>query len=58
MLTAQVLWACHGFNVTLEQMAKQIVTDLYDHLSRGGTVPVRAEGLDGTEYSIEVAARR
>jgi hypothetical protein len=58
MLTVQVLWACHAFNATLEQAAKQVVADLFEHLSRGGSVPVHVEESDGTEYELEVTARR
>ena len=57
MLTVQVLWACHAWNTTPEEAAKQIVADLYAHLSRGGTVSVSVEGLDG-EHTLEVTARR
>jgi hypothetical protein len=57
MLTAQVLWACHAWNATPEEAARQVVADLYEHLSRGGTVSVRVEGLDGTTRTLEVTAR-
>jgi len=52
LLTVQVLWACYAWNVTPEQAARQVVADLYAHLSGGGTVPVRVEGLDGTEQEV------
>lgn len=58
MLTAQLLWAAHAWNATPEEAARQVVADLYEHLSRGGTVSVRVEGLDGKEYTLEVTARR
>jgi hypothetical protein len=57
VLTVQVLWACHAFNATPEQAAKQVVADLYDHLSRGGSVTVHIEELDGKEHTREVTAR-
>lgn len=56
ILVVQVLWGCYAFNASPQEAAQQIVTDLYEHLSRGGTVSVRVEGLDGTE--LEVSARR
>jgi hypothetical protein len=34
------------------------VADLFDLLARGGSVPVRVEGWDGKEYTLEVTARR
>lgn len=58
MLTVQVLWACHAWNTTPEEAAKQVVADLYEHLSRGGSVSVRIEELDGREHTVEVTARR
>jgi hypothetical protein len=58
MLTAQVSWCAHAWNATPEQAARQVVADLYAHLSRGGSVSVRIEGLEGSEHTIEVSARR
>lgn len=58
MLTVQVLWACHAWNTMPEEAAKQVVTDLYNHLSRGGSVSVHVEGSDGMEYTLEVTAIR
>jgi len=58
MLTAQLLWSAHAWNATPEQAAKQVVADLYAHLSRGGSVSVRVEGSDGGEHTLEVTARR
>jgi hypothetical protein len=58
MLIVQVLWGCYAFNATPEQAAKQIVTDLYEHLSRGGSVSVHVEGSDGLEHALEARARR
>ena len=58
MLTVRVLWACHAFNVTPKEAARQVVADLFDLLARGGSVSVRVEGLDGGEHLLEVAVRR
>jgi hypothetical protein len=58
MLTVRVLWACHAFNATTEEAAKQVVADLFDLLARGGTVSVRVEGLDGRAHTLEAAATR
>jgi hypothetical protein len=58
MLTVQVLWACHAFNATPETAAKQVVTDLFEQLSRGGSVSVHVEELGGREHTLEVTARR
>lgn len=58
VLTAQLFWAAHAWNATPEEAAQQVVADLYEHLSRGGTVSVRVEGLDGTTRTLEVTARR
>lgn len=58
VLLAQVSWCAHAWNATPEQAARQIVTDLFEHLSNGGTVSVRVEGLEGSEHTIEVSARR
>ncbi|MGA8735971.1 MAG: hypothetical protein WB558_18785 [Terriglobales bacterium] len=57
-LTVQVLWACHAWNTTPEEAAKQVVADLYEHLSRGGSVPVHVEELGGKEHTVEATARR
>jgi hypothetical protein len=58
MLTVQVLWACQAFNATPEEAAQQVVADLFDLLRRGGSVPVHVAESDGTEYELEVTARR
>lgn len=58
VLTAQLLWAAHAWNVTPEEAARQVVADLFDLLARGGRVSVRVEGLDGTTRTLEVTARR
>jgi hypothetical protein len=56
VLIAQVSWCAHAWNATPQQAAQQVVADLYAHLSRGGSVSVRVEGMDGTEYSLEATA--
>ena len=51
MLTVQVLWACHAWNTTPEEAAKQVVADLYEHLKR---IAQRREGpviLDVTAHA-------
>jgi len=58
MLTVQVSWCAHAWNVTPEQAAKQVVADLYEHLSRGGSVSVHVAELDGRVQMLEVTARR
>ena len=57
MLTVQVLWACHAFNATPEEAAKQVVADLFEQLSRGGSVSVHVEESDGKEHVLEVTAK-
>ena len=57
MLTVQVLWACHAFNATPKEAARQVVADLFDLLARGGSVSVHVEELDGTEHTLEVTPR-
>ncbi len=39
MSIVQVVWGGYSFNASPEQAAKQIVTDLFELLARGGTVP-------------------
>jgi hypothetical protein len=58
VVTAQVSWCAHAWNATPEQAARQVVADLYAHLSRGGSVTVRVEELNGKEHTIEARARR
>jgi len=58
MLTVQLVWAAHAWNTTPEEAAKQVVADLLDHLSRGGSVSVHVEELGGKEHRIEATARR
>ena len=58
MLTVQVLWACHAWNTTPEDAAKQVVADLVDHLSRGGNVSVHVAESGGKEHTLEVTTRR
>ncbi len=57
VLIAQLLWAAHAWNATPEVAAQQVVADLYEHLSRGGSVSVHVEGSDGSQHTLEVAAR-
>jgi len=52
------VWGCYAFNASPEEAAKQVVADLFEHLSRSGKVSVHVEGLDGTEYSLEATAGR
>ena len=54
----QILWGCYAFNVSPQEAAQQVVSDLYEHLSHGGKVSVHVEALDGTGYSLEVTAKR
>ena len=56
MLTVQVLWACHAFNATPEEAAKRVVTDLFEHLSRGGSVSVHVTSSNGREHALDVVA--
>jgi predicted methyltransferase len=59
VLIAQVSWCAHARGMRRRtKTARQVVADLYAHLSRGGTVSVRIEGLEGSEHTIEVSARR
>jgi hypothetical protein len=58
VLTAQLSWCAYAWNASPEDAAQQVVADLYEHLSRGGMVPVRIEDSDGGEYVVEVTARR
>jgi hypothetical protein len=58
VLIAQVSWCAHAWNATPEEAAEQVVADLYEHLSRGGSVSVRVTGMGGEEYTVEVGARR
>ena len=52
MLTVQVLWACHAWNTTPKEAAKQVVADLFDHLSRGGNVSVHVAESGGKEHTL------
>ena len=58
MLTAQLLWAAHAWNATPEEAAQQVIADLYEHLSQGGSVSVHVSEMGGREHTIEVTARR
>lgn len=57
MLTVQVLWGCQAFNATPEEAAQQVVADLFEQLSSGGTVSVHVEELGGREHMLEVTRR-
>jgi len=58
VLIAQVSWCAHAWNATPQAAAQQVVADLFEHLSRGGSVQVRVTGLGGEEYTVETTARR
>jgi hypothetical protein len=58
MLTVSVQWAAHAWNAAPEEAARQVVADLFEHLSRGGTVSVHVEELGGSEHTLEVTARQ
>jgi len=55
LLTVQVLWGCHAFNATPEEAARTVVSDLYELLSRGGSVSVHIEEVGGKEHTLEVS---
>ena len=57
-VTAQVLWCGNAWNASPKEAAEQVVADLYEHLSRGGSVTVRVSGMEGEEYAVEAGARR
>ncbi len=57
-LNVQLLWGCDAWNATPEEAARQVVSDLYAHLSSGGSVQVRVAELGGTERTLEVTAGR
>lgn len=56
VLTVQVLWGCQAYNATPEEAARTVVADLYEQLSKGGTVTVHIEDADGKEYTHLVSA--
>jgi hypothetical protein len=56
MSVVQVVWGGYAFNASPEQAAKQIVTDLYEHLSRGGSMQVNVADSHGS--TLEVTATR
>lgn len=58
VLTAQVLWGCQAYNATPEEAARRVVADLFEQLSRGGSVSVHVEESSGREHTLEVTARR
>ncbi|MBZ5723316.1 MAG: hypothetical protein LAO03_23515 [Acidobacteriia bacterium] len=57
MSTVSVLWACHAFNATPQEAAKQVVADLFDQLARAGSVTVHVAESGGREHTLEVTAR-
>lgn len=57
ILTVQVMWGCEAYNATPEEAAKRVVADLFEQLSRGGSVSVYIAGSDGKERTLEVTAR-
>jgi hypothetical protein len=56
VLIAQISWCAHAWNAAPEEAARQVVADLYEHLSRGGSVSVRVTGMHGEEHLLEVSA--
>jgi len=54
----QILWGCYAFNASPQEAAQQVVADLYEHLSRGGSVQVHVTDSHGREHAVEVTARR
>lgn len=56
ILTVRVLWGCQAYNATPEEAAKRVVADLFEQLSRGGSVSVHVEESDGSEHTLEVTA--
>jgi hypothetical protein len=40
-VTVQVLWGCQAHNASPEEAARRVVADLYEQLSRGGSVTDR-----------------
>jgi hypothetical protein len=56
VLIAQVSWCAHAWNATPDEAARQVVADLYAHLSRGGSVSVHVTSSDGRERTLDVAA--
>ena len=57
MSIVQVVWGGYSFNASPEQAAKQFVADLYEHLSRGGSVQVHIADSHGGEYTLQTTAR-
>jgi hypothetical protein len=58
MLTVRVLWGCEAYNATPEEAAQRVVSDLFEELSRGGSVSVHVEESGGKEHTLDVTARR
>lgn len=57
VLIAQVSWCAHAWNATPQAAAQQVVADLYEHLSRGGSVQVHLADSHGREYTLQTTAR-
>lgn len=57
ILIVQVVWGCYAFNASPKGAAERVVSDLFNLLARGGTVPVHIEDSDGNEHTLEVGAR-
>jgi hypothetical protein len=55
VLTVQVLWCCHAWNATPEEAAQQVVADLFEQLSSGGTVAVHIEDTEGNAHTLDVS---
>jgi hypothetical protein len=56
VLTVKVIWGCQAYNATTAEAARTVVADLYEQLSKGGTVTVHIEDADGKEYTHLVSA--
>jgi len=44
--------------VSFLEAAQQVVADLFEQLSSGGSVSVHVAGSDGTQFTLEVTAGR
>lgn len=58
VLIAQLSWCAHVWNSTPEEAAQQVASDLFQHLSRGGSVQVHIVDPHGREYTLQTTARR
>jgi hypothetical protein len=56
VLTVQVLWGCQAYNTTPEEAAQRVVSDLFEQLSKGGSVTVHVEESDGSKRTLEASA--